>query len=628
MRHTVPNSNPLFARVVVDSNLPQLDREFEYRVPEHLVGQLKLGALVTVPFGKGKQALDGYVVGISNSQEFAGQLAELTTMKSRQGELDPAIYSLCKLLAQRNACSVSDLLKLAIPTRAATVEISLEPTLGASTFAGAPGWRRSILADPSASSSYSGPGLAVSAATEAVAKGSSILILVPDLRSQASFSAALSAANVEHVVYAPASARVSRYRQFSAASRASSQVILGSRSAAFLPVHNLETVFLWDDGDPSYLEPTAPYVSTREVLLARQQLEGFNLAFVGNSISTEAQRLCEVGYFEAIDYVRNKPRLASSEDVARIDSLAWRAIRDALEERQAVLVQVAARGGSVSVYCKACKDRMQCRTCNGPIWIDEQNRPSCRWCNAINLGVACQSCGNTAMVSGRAGATRTATELGKAFPGTKLVESTGASATYSIKPGPQIVVATPGAEPTVAGGYGAVVLLDAANLLTRDSLRAREEAIRLWANALALLGQDGRATLTGVQGQTAQALSLWQIRELMATELAERRELGFPPAVRMASVVSTPELLQKVATDIASMAGIELLGPIAIRDDRQRVASESRLLIRYQYANGSELAARLKALQLDLAAGNRALMGKSGRAMRPLRVRMEEVEVI
>ncbi len=618
----------MFARVVVDSSLPQLDREFEYRVPDALVQSVQVGSLVTVPFGKGKQRLSGYVVGVSSEQDFAGQLGELIEVQSQHGILDPAIYALCKTLAQRNACSVSDLLKLALPTRAATVDKVAGPSLGASTFRGSSGWRRSILADPSYTSTQSGPALAAAAASDALSKGASMLILVPDLRSQATFSEALSAANVEHTVYAPASARVGRYKQFCSASRAQSQVILGNRSAAYLPIHNLETVFLWDDGDSSYLEPTAPYVSTREVILARQQLEGFNLAFVGNAVSTESQRLCEVGYFEAFDSVAHKPRLAWSEDVARIDGLAWRAIREALAAKQPVLVQVAARGGSVSVYCKNCKERMQCRSCHGPIWIDEQNRPSCRWCNAINLGIACHACGNTALVSGRAGSTRTATELGKAFPGVKLVESTGASSTYSIKPGPQIVVATPGAEPTVAGGYGAVILLDASNLLTRDSLRAREEAVRLWANALALLAPDGRATLSGVQGATAQALSLWNIRDLMAAELAERRVHGFPPAVRLASVISTPDLLQQVANELTPLTGVELLGPIPIRDDRQRVVSESRLLIRYQYAVGVDLALRLKTLQLDLAATNRALVGKSGRAMRPLRVRMEEVEVI
>lgn len=627
-RLAVPNNSDVIARVVIDSNLPQLDREFEYRVPLSLVDTVRLGSIVSVPFGKGKQPNTGFVVSLGDSPEFPGQLGEILDVQSTHTVLDPRIYELCKVLAQRNACSVSDLLKLAVPTRAATVDKTLEPTLGASTCASAEGWRRSILADPCATSPQSGPALAVAAAGAALADGGSALILVPDIRSQTEFSAALAAAGIEHAVYAPATARVARYRQFSEASRSPRQVMIGSRSAAFMPMHNLETVFLWDDGDSSYFEPTAPYVSTREILLARQQLEGFNLAIVGNSVSTEAQRLCEVGYFEALDLVRHKPRLASSEDVARIDSLAWRAIRDALAAKQAVLVQVAARGGSVSAYCKNCKERLQCRDCHGPIWIDERNRPSCRWCNAINLGTGCHACGGLELVTGRAGSTRTAAELGRAFPGVKLVESTGASALYAVKPGAQIVVATPGAEPVVAGGFGAVILLDAANLLTRDSLRAREEAVRLWSNALALLAPDGRATLTGVQGPTAQALSLWKIRELMSAELAERRQLGFPPAVRMASVISTPELLAVVGEELKTVPGIELLGPIAIRDDRQRVASESRLLIRYQYAAGQELAARLKSLQLDLAAGNRALVGKSGRAMRPLRVRMEEVEVI
>ena len=51
--------------------------------------------------------------------------------------------------------------------------------------------------------------------------------------------------------------------------------------------------------------------------------------------------------------------------------------------------------------------------------------------------------------------------------------------------GKKIVIATPGAEPTVAGGYEAVIVLDANQALSKDSLRASEDAVRNWSNAIA-----------------------------------------------------------------------------------------------------------------------------------------------
>jgi primosomal protein N' (replication factor Y) len=624
----VANSTQLFARVVIDSNLPQLDREFEYQVPEHLQATIELGSLVKVPFGKSKTPHLGYVVGLGPTQEFNGVLANIENVESSHGILSPSTYRLCTMLAARQACSVADVLKLAVPMRAATVDKIIVTQQEPSTAEGVEGWRRSVLADPCWGAANSANEFILKLAAEANSAGGTLLLLVPDQRSQSTFEQALQAGGLNPIVYVPSTARVERFRQYSRFSREAPLVIIASRSGAYLPIKNLHTVVLWDDGDGSYNEPTAPYLSTREVILARQQLEGFNLAIVGNAVSTEAQRLCEVGHFQAIDLIANAPKLATSEDVSRIDSLAWRAIRDALAAKQPVLVQVAARGSSVSAYCKACRDRIQCQHCHGPIWLDERQQPTCRWCNAISLTASCQSCGGREFLTGRAGSTRTATELGRAFPGAKLVEATGTNVIWQVKGGPQIVVATPGAEPTVPGGYGAVVLLDAANLLARDTLRAREEAIRNWANALALLAPSGRATLTGLVGETAQALSLWQLRQLASRELAERRQLGFPPAIRMASVVSSPELLHALSAQLAGMVGIEVLGPLPIRADKQRMAVEARLLIKYGYGQTLELAAKLKDFQLEAAGGAKAFSAKSGRAIRPVRVRMEEVEVI
>ena len=108
-----------------------------------------------------------------------------------------------------------------------------------------------------------------------------------------------------------------------------------------------------------------------------------------------------------------------------------------------------------------------------------------------------------------------------------------------------LVVATPGAEPVADGGYGAVLLLDTWALLTRADLRAGEEALRRWlaAAALARPAPAGGRVVVVADGALAavQALLRWDPAWFAARELAERRELGFPPAVRMASVTGAAD---------------------------------------------------------------------------------------
>ena len=50
-----------------------------------------------------------------------------------------------------------------------------------------------------------------------------------------------------------------RYRSFLALSRGAVRIVVGTRAAAFAPVHDLGLVALWDDGDDLYADQHAPY---------------------------------------------------------------------------------------------------------------------------------------------------------------------------------------------------------------------------------------------------------------------------------------------------------------------------------------------------------------------------------
>lgn len=67
-----------------------------------------------------------------------------------------------------------------------------------------------------------------------------------------------------------------------------------------------------------------------------------------------------------------------------------------------------------------------------------------------------------------------------------------------------------------------MVILDCDVALTKDSLKAREDAVRGWSNALALTNSDAHSALIGLPKDLGGQLATWRQIELASLELAER----------------------------------------------------------------------------------------------------------
>jgi primosomal protein N' (replication factor Y) len=616
------------ARVAIDSPLPQLDRLFDYQVAEAISDSIRVGARVRVPFGRGASLSDGYVIELVEKSDFDGKLAQLNDLVSPVSVLKPEIYDLCRAVADRQAVTIADVFKLAIPSRSVAVEKKWQAAPAApidARIANLKPTRSFAFVEPR-TNEY-GPIWVQQLVGRAVATlqaGNSTIIVVPDYRDQAVLLEALkSKIAAEAIVdYTSQQTNSLRYASFLRCLDNEPAIVVGSRAALYAPVSNLGEIILWDDGDANLQEPTSPYSNARDVALIRQSQAQCSLFIASHSRSCEAQRLVEIGYLKDVTQPFAVPKLAISETSARVDSLAWQAIRRGLESGEAILVQVASRGQSVSAYCAGCGDRAKCSSCAGPLWVDSQGQPRCRWCNAHNLGFSCAACGNRSLKQGRAGATRTSAEFGKAFPGVQIIESNGDNRLETVPSGKKIVVSTPGAEPRAAGGYAAVILLDCNELLSRDNLRASEDAIRIWSNAIALMRPGGLAVAVGLQGYLGQKFALWSQAEIAANEYASRAELRFPPFIRMASLSGERELLNKVLEALPSE--IEILGPMPIAS-KAGGPEDWRALIRYEYAQGAALAGTLKAQVLIATAGSKRVSAKSGRAQRPIQIKMDTV---
>ena len=179
---------------------------------------------------------------------------------------------------------------------------------------------------------------------------------------------------------------------------------------------------------------------------------------------------------------------------------------------------------------------------------------------------------------------------------------------------PTLVVATPGAEPVAEDGYAAALLLDGWVLLGRADLRAGEEALRRWMNAAALVRPRGPViVLADGSLSPVQALIRWDAVTYAERELGERRELGFPPAVRMASLTGSPQSVRELIEAAGLPEDAEVLGPVEVGEGQERA------LVRVERAHGAVLSRLLKAAQATRS---------TRRTTDVVRVRIDPLELI
>lgn len=453
-----------------------------------------------------------------------------------------------------------------------------------------------------------------------------------------------------------------RYHGFVKARLGRVPVVIGTRAAAYAPVANLGLVVCWDDGDSSLLEQRAPYCHARDVLLLRASAENTAALFAGFSMSSEAARLVRTRWASHVRAPRAlvrdySPRIFSTGSefelardplaaMARIPHLAFEHARRALA-RGPVLVQVARSGYIPSFSCERCRMPARCGECSGPLSVASGSSvPSCSWCGHLAQQWRCSECGFTHWRYSAAGATRTAEELGRAFPNVPVISSAGDHVRASVGPEPALVVATPGAEPVAFGGYAAALLLDADKMLRFDSLRAPEAALRRWLNAAALVrpaALEGTVVTTASPSPVEQALVRWDPAWFAREELEERAQTGLPPAVRTAAVTGAEadvrafmeEFLGSSALPERVREQLRIVGPVpldqgyfawseSLEEDSEEapVQGDWRTLMFFSYGIAQQVTRELRATRATIAAL------KKNVGERPVQIRCDGLDVL
>ena len=636
------------ARVLIDSPLPQLDRLFDYELPPSL-GEVTAGVRIKAPLRTAGRVIDGFVVEIADEPDAARTLSEVESVVSPTVVMPDRLYRLARRVADRAAGSASDVLRLAIPKRQVRVEKSWQPVDQAPSATTAALERaRAVIADYDGLDAVlaesgraaveaipvqhrSTPGwaqLLAAAATIQLHESRSSILIVPDYRDQELLLTALEALLPSEAVvrHDARQSNPDRYRAFLRTLDDAPCVVVGNRSAVYAPVE-AGLVAIWDDGDPLLAEPLAPYVHARDAALVRQEQEHSALLLVGHTRSTDAERLVVHGWMEQITAARRvipQVRLSTPQELEhtrqRVPSSAFAAARAATADGP-VLVQVARPGFAPTLVCASCRAPARCTHCGGPLGARRRGAvPVCAWCGRSANSWRCGQCDSDQVRLASSGTERTADELGRAFPGVRVIVSDGAHPVQHVDAKPALVVATRGAEPVAECGYRAVILLDGARMLQAPELRIGESCLRWWCNAAALAAPGAPVHLVGVDGPVARALATWTPAAYARGELEARAPLQMPPTTRVAQIDGLPASVRAALDALAELGirGDAVLGPVPVGDE-----GRVRALVRFGYGAGQAVATRLRAAVVAEAAQSRR--GR-GRARIPLSVHLDILE--
>ena len=623
-------------------SVPHLDREFDYLVSADQSDDAQPGVRVRVRFHG--RLVDGFLLERRNDTDHAGKLGWLDRVVSAEPVLTAEIRRLVDAVAARYAGTRPDVLRLAIPPRHARVEREATAT------GRLPDTSIPAPVDPAGWEVYGRGGQFLAALTESraaravwqalpgeewadrfaeaaaqtIRTGRAVLAIVPDQRDlDALWRASTTRIDEDSVVALSAGlGPAARYRRWLAALRGAARLVIGTRSAVFAPVSDLGLVMVWADADDTLAEPRAPYPHAREVAMLRAHQARCAALIGGYARTAEAHALVRSGWAHDIVAARpvvraRPPRVVALDDsgyaderdpaarTARIPYIALRAARSSLEAGAPVLVQVPRRGYIPSLACGRCRTIARCRQCTGPLSLQGRGPGTmCRWCGRAEPMLRCARCGSDAVRAVVVGARRTAEELGRAFAGTPVVTSAGDAIVADVPARPAVVVATPGAEPRAAGGYGAALLLDTWALLGRQDLRAAEDALWRWMCAAALVRArgDGGVVLVVAESSipTVQSLIRWDPVGHAEAELAARTEVGLPPSVHMAALDGTAGAVAALLDEAALPDGADLLGPVDPPPGVRRPAGTqagvpvTRMLVRVRREQGLALAASLR----------------------------------
>ncbi|MEY3387468.1 MAG: hypothetical protein RI944_241, partial [Actinomycetota bacterium] len=156
-------------------------------------------------------------------------------------------------------------------------------------------------------------------------------------------------------------------------------------------------------------------------------------------------------------------------------------------------------------------------------------------------------------------------EIGKSFPGVKIVTSGGKNILRKVKNEKCIVVATPGAEPISEDPYSALIVIDAYLYLAKGGLSSYEDTYRKWINAISLVKKRSESGKVYINLDTNNLIIQSFLKQtsnwFLDKELSIRNETNLYPVKDMFVATGQISEINELISEFSNIEDLTFLGP-------------------------------------------------------------------
>ncbi|MEA5001230.1 MAG: primosomal protein N' [Endomicrobiaceae bacterium] len=561
-----------------------VNKYFYYSIPEEFEKSEIIYRRVKVPFGN--RILTGYVLSMTDVSEIEEniKLKNIIEIIDSSAVLTDEITNMAKWLSETYLCSEGEAfstivpVSLKIPKRATKQKNSktkiCNPDFQITKYQQKAFEEITSCIKNNKNENFMLHGVTSSGKTEvylrsiqcAIDNNKSAIFLLPEISLTPQFIKILNSRFGGIVaLWHSGVSTIKKYKIFNAIQNGEIKIVVGARSAVFLPFTNLGLIIIDEEHENSYKQNNKPSYDAKEIALWRGKYNNAVTVFGSATPSLETYKKCldkTLNLIELPERVDSKPlpviEMISLKDVKTKVSVFSKkmlnAIKKALARREQIIIFLNRRGFSPSIMCQKCSKVIHCPYCSiAMVYHKNPEHLKCHYCGKeLKFPLKCPECGSKEFNIFGVGTQRIEEDLKKLFPHTKIFRLDGDTAKskeiytkvyegvknedYSILLGTQMV----------AKGFdfprvSLVCVIDADTSLYLPDFRSSERTFQLLTQ---VAGRCGRSKIAGkvlVQTKYPDNYALiyaqeYNYKKFYEQEMQFRKELKYPPFCNIAKI--------------------------------------------------------------------------------------------
>lgn len=388
-----------------------------------------------------------------------------------------------------------------------------------------------------------------------------------------------------------------RYDQFERARKGEVKVVIGPRSALFVPFAHLGLIIIDEEHETSYKSESPPKYHARETAMERARLAGASVVLGSATPSVESFFRAEEGQYQLLP-MRKRVAGAVLPEVRVIDMRKeleaknfsmfshelHSLLRDRLAKGEQSILFINRRGYASFVSCRKCGYVVKCFHCDVSLKLHGKSRLVCHYCgHEETMPALCPECGSHYIRSFGTGTQKVEEQLKKEFPTARILRM-DADTTKGKGGHERLLTAFANQEADILIGTQMIVkghdfpnvtlvgALAADMSLFEQDFRSSERTFDLLTQAAGRAGRGKKAGQMVIQTyrpeQYSIAAAAAQDYEMFyKEEMAYRKLLSYPPKAHMLAIFMASEKQEKVEAHAAQLAAF--IKPLCTVEDKE-----------------------------------------------------------